>query len=264
MVHSLSDGAVSLGDVAWVEQVPLRHHLAQVYRRGAVLLAGDAAHVHSPAGAQGMNTGLQDACNLGWKLALAATSPPGAGRLLDSYERERRPVARLGTAWTSLAWWGESSPDPVARVLRRVVVPALAPGLARHLAVVAPGVRLVTGLALTYRHPVVPGTPPVSGVGGHVRVGDRLPDLELPRPPIADRGPPHRLYELVGGPGHHLLLLGDRSGPGPEPGLPPGWVRRVHLPAARGGDELARRLGLASPAWCLVRPDRHVAAVGCG
>ena len=271
LVRSMTDGAVTLGDVAWAEQVPLRHHLARAYRRGSVLLAGDAAHVHSPAGAQGMNTGLQDACSLGWRLALAATSPLGVSTLLDGYERERRPVARLGIAWTSLAWWGESSADPAARALRRLVVPAVAPTIARHLGAVAPGVRLVTGLALSHHRPVLPLTLRGSRrQGGRVLVGDRLPDLRLPpgsqdrRHPPDRPGPQHRLHELLDGPGHHLLLLGEGAAAPPPAGLPEQWVHEVRLAAARGGEDLARRLGTACPAWCLVRPDRYVAAVGDG
>ncbi|GAB3444734.1 FAD-dependent monooxygenase [Phycicoccus ginsengisoli] len=270
LVHSLSDGAVSVRDVAWADHVPLRHHLADSYRRGSLLLAGDAAHVHSPAGAQGMNTGMQDACNLGWKLALAASAPPGTSRLLDSYERERRPVARLGIGWTSVAWWGESSPDPVARALRRAVVPAVAPGVARHLEAIAPGVRLVTGLALSYRRRAVPVAPPLSGVvGPRLRVGDRLPDLPLDGPAQVDDpsgvpARPHRLYELLEGTGHHLLLLGDGPAPAPDPDLPAGWVREVRLPPGRGAAELRRRLGPAGPTWCLVRPDRYIAGIGSG
>ncbi|MFC8503470.1 FAD-dependent monooxygenase [Pedococcus sp. NPDC057267] len=259
LVRAMTGGAVALGDVAWAEQVPLRHHLARVYRRGSVLLAGDAAHVHSPAGAQGMNTGLQDACALGWRLALAATSPPGVSSLLDGYERERRPVARLGIAWTSLAWWGESSADPVARVLRRVVVPAGAPTVARHLGAVAPGVRLVTGLALSHRRPGPPVTLRGSRPhGGRLLVGDRLPDQRLPPDST------HRLHELLDRPGHHLLLLGEGASAPPPTGLPDGWVHEVRVPAAAGGEDLARRLGTTCPAWCLVRPDRYVEAVGGG
>jgi 2-polyprenyl-6-methoxyphenol hydroxylase-like FAD-dependent oxidoreductase len=82
--------------VGWSSQVRLQHRIASTYRCGRLFLAGDAAHAHSPAGAQGMNIGIQDAVNLGWKLAFAAgsaSSGPEPEPLLESYDVERRPVA---------------------------------------------------------------------------------------------------------------------------------------------------------------------------
>ena len=93
---------VQVTDPAWITSFRLHHRLVQHYRVGRVFLAGDAAHIHSPAGGQGMNTGIQDAHNLGWKLALVAR---GIARpeLLDSYEAERRPVAQELLQGTDLA-----------------------------------------------------------------------------------------------------------------------------------------------------------------
>ena len=82
--------------------------MADRFRRGRLYLAGDAAHAYSPATGQGMNAAIQDAANLGWKLAFAAARP-GDGRLLDSYDRERRPVARQVLAMTHMAFWAEAS-----------------------------------------------------------------------------------------------------------------------------------------------------------
>ena len=97
-LQSLSDaftgGELRLRDPVWLTHFRLHHRQAERYRTGRIFLAGDAAHVHSPAGAQGMNTGIQDAWNLGWKLALVSR---GAAHpvLLDSYEPERLPVGRF-------------------------------------------------------------------------------------------------------------------------------------------------------------------------
>ena len=77
-------------DLVWSARVPLQHRLADAFRRDRLFLAGDAAHAHSPAAAQGMNTGIIDAVNLGWKLALAGEDDHRSA-LLDSYELERRP-----------------------------------------------------------------------------------------------------------------------------------------------------------------------------
>jgi len=86
------DNTTRVTDPSWVSVFRFHRRLASTYRRGRILLAGDAAHIHSPFGGQGMNTGLGDAYNLGWKLALV-TRERAAERLLDTYEAERRPVA---------------------------------------------------------------------------------------------------------------------------------------------------------------------------
>ncbi len=82
--------------LAWSAQVRLQHRVASRFRRGRLFLAGDAAHAYSPATGQGMNAAIQDAANLGWKLAFATAQPDNAV-LLDSYDRERRPVGRVPT-----------------------------------------------------------------------------------------------------------------------------------------------------------------------
>ncbi|WP_198418183.1 FAD-dependent monooxygenase [Cryobacterium sp. TMT1-21] len=101
----------TITDVAWSAQVRLQHRLATHFRRGPFFLAGDVAHLHSPAGGQGMNTGIQDALNLGWKLAFAAGQVRPSPVLLNSYERERRPADQL-----------------VLRATHAVPVPAELPG----------------------------------------------------------------------------------------------------------------------------------------
>ncbi|MFB7947560.1 FAD-dependent monooxygenase [Kitasatospora phosalacinea] len=132
------------------------------YRRGRVLLAGDAAHIHLPAGGQGMNTGVQDAVNLGWKLAAVArgTAPPD---LLDSYHRERHPVgARLlmNTQAQGLLFLSGSEVQPLRDVLS---------GLMRHRAVGRHLAGMVSGLDIHYD----------LGPGSHPLLGLRLPRLEL-------------------------------------------------------------------------------------
>lgn len=84
--------AIERRELGWCSAFQIREHLASSYRAGRVLIAGDAAHAHSPLGGQGMNTGIQDACNLAWKLAIVAGG--GSPALLDSYEAERRPVGK--------------------------------------------------------------------------------------------------------------------------------------------------------------------------
>jgi len=87
-------GDLRLSDPGWLSVFRINERLAARYRVGHCFLAGDAAHIHSPAGGQGMNTGIQDAVNLGWKLAHAVAGRGDGGLLLESYEAERRPIAR--------------------------------------------------------------------------------------------------------------------------------------------------------------------------
>src|SRR5690606_11429061 len=93
MVDDPTRSTVHLRDPAWLTRFRLHHRQATRYQQGRVFLAGDAAHIHSPVGAQGMNTGIQDAWNLGWKLAMVSRGLADA-RLLSSYHAERWPVGR--------------------------------------------------------------------------------------------------------------------------------------------------------------------------
>jgi 2-polyprenyl-6-methoxyphenol hydroxylase-like FAD-dependent oxidoreductase len=223
--------------VAWSGRVALQHRLATRYRAGRLFLAGDAAHAWSPAGGEGMNTGIQDADNLGWKLALAGGVEHPAG-LLDSYESERRPVAVLLLALTRLLFWGESATDPVASVVRGLLAPLAAPLLPRLLArrrLVARGFRVLAQLDAGYRNGPL-GRTGSTPRPGRLRPGDRLPDA-----PVSCAGRPVRLHELMARPGVHLLL--DRDAPEPGRGGPLVHVHRLTSSPGRG--------------VVAVRPDGH-------
>ena len=113
---------VPVSDPAWLATFQTQRRSTHVYRRGRVLLAGDAVHIHSPAGGQGMNTGIMDAHNLAWKLALVA-SGHSPEELLDSYGQERGPVAADVLALThNLVKLGTMT-HPVQRALRNTIVP---------------------------------------------------------------------------------------------------------------------------------------------
>jgi 2-polyprenyl-6-methoxyphenol hydroxylase-like FAD-dependent oxidoreductase len=198
-------------DLAWSSRVSLQHRVADRFRRGRLFLAGDAAHAYSPATGQGMNAAIQDAANLGWKLAFAAARP-GDGPLLDSYDRERRRVARQVLAMTHLAFWAEASAGGVPSALRGRLAPLaapLVPALIGRRRLVAEGVRLVSQLRVSYRDsPLsVEGTPRRRG---GPRAGDRLPD-QL----VSSAGRSIRLHDLLARPGVHILLDRDAQWPGP-------------------------------------------------
>ncbi|HEY2194055.1 MAG TPA: FAD-dependent monooxygenase [Actinomycetospora sp.] len=115
--------AAAVRSLAWSSRFRVHHRLAEHYRRGPVFLAGDAAHVHSPAGGQGMNTGIQDAVDLGSRLSAVLTEGADPS-LLDGYERDRRPVARQVVALTDRMTRAATLSGPAARV-RNVVLRGL-------------------------------------------------------------------------------------------------------------------------------------------
>ncbi|MGE3599919.1 MAG: FAD-dependent monooxygenase, partial [Dehalococcoidia bacterium] len=199
--------AARISDVVWSARFPLQHRLAGRFRQGRLYLAGDAAHAWSPAGGHGMNTGIQDAINLGWKLAFAPHATDRAA-LLDSYERERRPVARQMLALTNMAFWAESSTGPLPSLLRGVAAPLGAPAvpvLLRQRRLVAEAVRFVSRLGLAYRNsPLsVEGHPRLSAAP---RPGRRLPDAT-----VTVEGRRLRLHSLLARPGIHVLLHRDAN-----------------------------------------------------
>jgi hypothetical protein len=209
---------------------------AASYRRGRVLLAGDAAHVHPPHGGQGLNTGVQDAVNLGWKLAqvVNGTSPES---LLDTYHAERHPVgARV--LQNTMAQVALSGPDDRHQALRDTMADLLSMDEPRRRIAA-----MLSGLDIHY------------DLGeGDPLLGRRMPDLDLD---TADG--PTRVYALLHEARPVLLNLGEPGGFDVSP-----WRNRVRLVDAKheGVWELPVLGEVAAPAAVLIRPDGHVAWTG--
>lgn len=216
-----------VGEVRWASRFTNASRQAERYRVGRVLLAGDAAHIHSPVGGQGLNLGLQDAFNLGWKLAaeVAGWAPDG---LLDSYHTERHPVgARV--LQNTRAQGVLMSPGEDVAALREIFSELLAlPEANRHLA------GMISGLDIRYGMP---------GDAAHPLLGRRMPDVDLRTP----EGPA-RAAELMRSGRGLLLDFSDRqefSGTGRR------WQDRVsHVPVS--SSELAGIQGV------LIRPDGYI------
>lgn len=238
-----ADLGATLTELAWSSRIRVQHRVADRFRQGRLYLAGDAAHAYSPATGQGMNAAIQDAANLGWKLAFAAARP-GDGPLLDSYDLERRPVARATLAMTHLAFWAEAATGPAASALRERLAPVAAPFvpvLIRRRRLVAEGIRLISQLRVSYRHsPLsVEGTPRGRRGRRGLRAGDRLPDR-----PVTSAGRAVRLHDLLATPGVHILLDRDADGLGTLPG---GRLVTVHRLASAPGRGMTA-----------VRPDGYI------
>jgi hypothetical protein len=143
--------------------------VTQHFRKGRAFLLGDAAHIHSPAGGQGMNTGIGDAINLAWKLA-AVLAGRGRDDLLDTYEAERIGFARRLVATTDRAFSFATAPGRIADVVRTRVAPVLIPMVVAFEPVRKFMFRTISQITLNYR-----GGPLSRGTAGQVHGGDRLP-----------------------------------------------------------------------------------------
>jgi 2-polyprenyl-6-methoxyphenol hydroxylase-like FAD-dependent oxidoreductase len=155
--------------VNWFSTYRVHHRVANQFRKGRAFLLGDAAHIHSPVGGQGMNTGIGDAVNLAWKLAAVLRGSANAS-LLDSYEPERIAFARRLVATTDQAFTGVTSSSAFARLVRLRIVPLLMPHLFKFRSVRRFMFRTVSQTALNYR-----GSSLSEGHAGAVHGGDRLP-----------------------------------------------------------------------------------------
>jgi 2-polyprenyl-6-methoxyphenol hydroxylase-like FAD-dependent oxidoreductase len=164
---------IEVDAVNWFSTYHVHHRVANGFRRGRAFLLGDAAHIHSPVGGQGMNTGIGDAVNLAWKLA-AVLHGRADDRILDTYEPERIAFAQRLVATTDQAFIAVTSSTWTARVLRLHVVPVVLPALLRSRAFRRIAFRTISQTASNYR-----GSALSEGSAGGVRGGDRLPWVQL-------------------------------------------------------------------------------------
>ncbi|HEY9515480.1 MAG TPA: FAD-dependent monooxygenase, partial [Gemmatimonadaceae bacterium] len=202
IIDGATGGALRLHDAAWLTHFRLHHRQTAHYRSGRIFLAGDAAHIHSPVGGQGMNTGIQDAWNLGWKLALV-TRGQAVARLLDSYEAERWPVGHILLRTTDRAFslfTRVMASSAKASWFRREVASRVLPIVLSSRRLRALGFRFVSELGIRYRDSpaVAEGTPRRRN---GPRAGDRLPDATVARAGLATS-----LHRELARPKMHLLL----------------------------------------------------------
>lgn len=220
------------GEPIWVSRFTDASKQATEYRRGRVLLAGDAAHICLPAGGQGMNTGVQDATNLGWKLAAQAKGQAPEG-LLDTYHTERHPVGRrllINTRAQAMLNLGGDATQPMRTVLSELITHE---EVARHLA------GMVSGLDIRYD----------TGSTGRALLGGRIPHVPL----LVDGAKSGTAELLHNGKGVLLSLTDGRS----SREAAEGWIDRVDVITATPPDAESHA-ALGSEDALLIRPDGHV------
>jgi hypothetical protein len=270
-------------EAEWLSRFTIHRRMVNRLRQGRVLLAGDAAHIHSPAGAQGMNNGIQDAINLGWKLALVVQGRAQA-TLLDSYNEERLPVAQQVLQATHLFTRFAMVRQPQLLALRNRML-AIFGNIA---AIQQPVANLAAELHVNYRRTplarsgtqsLMPRVQAWNPLRQHPAPGDRAPDLELAG------AEPRRLYAYLRHQAHSLLIF-----PGANPtvltlqqifallgALRPHYAGLVQptivmpaplapylslhqdfvLPDPQG--RIHARYSGGEPGLCLIRPDRYIA-----
>lgn len=249
-------------ETRWTARYRLHHRCVDAFGRGRVFVAGDAAHIHSPAGGQGMNTGLQDAANLAWKLADVLDGRAGES-LLASYGEERRPIARALLRYTDRLFSFAASKRPFVIRLRNALVPVLAPRVVASPARRRMAFRFISELAIAYpkSRVVLDLEPRGRGFTRSAPVpGSRAPDAQLEG---------RRLHDALRGGRHHLIVFEEGGAATPAP---PGddaalvRVRRAGTGTSGSDDgalvdthgEAFRRYGVESEATFLVRPDGYV------
>ena len=230
---------VQVDKVNWFSTYRVHHRVTDRFREGRAFVLGDAAHIHSPAGGQGMNTGIGDAINLAWKLAAVLTGR-APDTLLDSYEAERIGFARRLVATTDRAFSIATADGPVADVLRTRVAPLVIPAVFGLEAAREYLFRTVSQITLNYR-----GGPLSAGKAGRVHGGDRLPWAPVGE---ADNFAPLRGMSWQA----HVYgaTLDDLSGWCAAQGLP---LHRFDWRSEHGA------AGLERDALYLIRPDGYVA-----
>ncbi len=246
---------LSFRECSWFSTYRIHHRRAARFRDRRCFLLGDAAHVHSPVGAQGMNTGLQDAYNLGWKLALVASGRAGVD-LLDSYEAERVPVAERLLRTTDRAFSVVVSNRWLAGLFRTRIMPRIFAFAMNRERMRKLAFRTISQIGIGYR------ASPLSRTLARLpdaapSAGDRFPWLRLKF--AADR-PAEDLFAKLDDTRFNLILFGQVP---PEIPAEQSGLMLIHqVPEDAVNDRELNRAKIPKPSFYLLRPDGHVGLAG--
>jgi 2-polyprenyl-6-methoxyphenol hydroxylase-like FAD-dependent oxidoreductase len=247
--------SLSIKACSWFSTYRIHHRAAARFRERRCFVLGDAAHVHSPVGAQGMNTGLQDAYNLAWKLALVVEGKADAS-LLDSYEAERQPVAQRLLATTDRGFRLVVSDSWLAGLFRTQILARIAAFAVNRPRVQRLAFRTVSQTGIHYRRS------PLAVAAAELpkeapQAGDRFPWMHLQ---LEAGGPMQDLFQALDDTCFNLLLFGHSAA---ETQLGLDGVLRVHtIPIASVNEAEQARTHVPRSAFYLLRPDGHIGLCG--
>ena len=246
LVAQLAPYKARLSDPVWLTRFHLHHRIAEHYVAGRVCLVGDAAHIHSPVGGQGMNTGIQDAWNLAWKLAwaLRCADARQAQALLASYHEERYPIGKRLIRTTDRAFSFVSGRSWLSQLARAYIAPWLVPRAARLDNVRTRALYLITQLGIGYRGSRLCGPDTGDGISQRGLVsGDRMPNISIGGVDL------HGLL-------HHTKPTVLAVGAASREDLGAWPVVRLLRPTP----DVRKLLHVENQAFFLIRPDAHLAA----
>jgi 2-polyprenyl-6-methoxyphenol hydroxylase-like FAD-dependent oxidoreductase len=255
-VRGEAGAALSFKACTWFSTYRIQHRSASRFRDRRCFLLGDAAHIHSPVGAQGMNTGLQDAYNLGWKLALVVNGRADAA-LLDSYEEERIPIARQLLNTTDRAFRLTVSESPLAGLLRTQILARIAAFAMRRGSIQRAAFRVVSQIGIHYRESSLSRS--TEGLSDSApQAGDRFPWLRLK---FGETDPIEDLFQRLDDTRFNLIVIGQPSPLAEAFDL--GHLLRIHFVPPNSVNDVELALAqIPQPSFYLVRPDGHVGLCG--
>lgn len=242
---------------AWFSTYKIHHRAAERFHQGRCFLLGDAAHIHSPMGAQGMNTGLQDAYNLAWKLAFVVAGRANAS-LLDTYEQERLPVAQNLLRTTDRGFQLVVDNHWFARLLRTHIIGRVVARAMTFEQVRKRAFHTLSQIGIAYHASALSkslGTLPKSAP----KPGERFPWMKLRLKP---NGPVEDLFQALDDRQFNLLLISQPDALAHTPIDMCPLVRPHAIPLDAGNQAELARMNVPSPSYFLLRPDGHIAVSG--
>jgi 2-polyprenyl-6-methoxyphenol hydroxylase-like FAD-dependent oxidoreductase len=255
-LHKEAGANLSIKSCSWFSTYRIHHRAAERFRDRRAFILGDAAHIHSPVGAQGMNTGLQDAYNLAWKLALVVQGKADP-ELLDSYNEERHPVAERLLKTTDNGFKLVVSDSPLAGLLRTKVLARFAAFAMSNQRIQRFAFRTVSQTGINYRKSslskaldALPFEAP--------QCGDRFPRLHLR---LQANGPVDDTFQAFEDRCFNLVAFGQTAPASADLAFGD-IIRTWSVPADPHNDAELARVGIAQPSFYLIRPDGHVGLCG--